>query len=173
MSNEPEFNQTRSFNLGIAQETSIEAALVYDEISFWSTKSTTGWVYKSYEDMKLRLPLSKYQLREAYKKLQEKGYIEIKLKKAMGAPTLHFRLLKNLTIHSKKTSQSIVKKLDYPMDSKKTSQSITATTPIKHQAKAALANKLPAAVDHRGVDSPAKERLRMALKKGELKSLRS
>src|SRR5690606_27588412 len=123
MSNEPEFNQTRSFNLGIAQETSIEAAHVYDEISFWSTKSTTGWVYKSYEDMRLRLPLSKYQLKEAYKKMQEKGYIEIKLKKAMGAPTLHFRLLKNLTIHSKKTSQSIVKKLDYPMDSKKTSQS--------------------------------------------------
>lgn len=153
---EVDFGQTRSFNLGVAKDTSIEAALVYDELAFWTSKSVNdGWVFKKYEEMMERLPLSKYQLREAYKLLQEKGYIEIKLKKAFNAPTLHFRLLKNLTMESKKTLLS--------MESKKTAHSITATTTNKHQYGKAVdksVNKSVYKPDVRGQYSPAKEKLR-------------
>lgn len=115
-----DYNATTSFNVGIAVELGVNAAIVLNEISFWARhgKRKDGFIYISYEDMINRLPfLSKFQLAAAYKTLAEDEWIERKVMKANGAPTIHFRLLRNLTIQSKETSLSI--------DSKETSLSIT------------------------------------------------
>lgn len=122
------YNQSRSLNVGLAIETSPEAAFVYDELSFWTAKSKSGWVYKTYDDLVDRFPfLSKYQVRKAVKQLADGGFIETKLKKANGAPTLHFRLLKNLTMDLSKTAQS--------MDLSKTAQSINSNSPLTQNTK--------------------------------------
>lgn len=116
------FDQTRSFNVGLATDTSVASALIYDELAFWAERSKTGWVYKNYDDFLERLPfLSEYQVRKAIQQLEDAGFIEKKLKKANGAPTLHFRFLKNLRMDSEKTSES-----ETGVDSEKTSESINS-----------------------------------------------
>ena len=135
------YNQTRSFNFGIAKETSIEAALVFDELSFWASKNKSGWVYKSYDEMTERLTISKFRLCKAYKQLVDMGYMEMIVKKANGFPTLHFRLLKNLTFHSEEISLS--------MDSEKTSLSITATTHSNYTKATPLESALQELKQHR------------------------
>lgn len=115
-----DYSATTSFNVGIAVDLGINAAIVYNELSFWSKfgKRADKFIFISYEDMMNRLPmLSKFQLSAAYKALQTDGWIEYKIMKANNAPTTHFRLLRNLTIENKETSLSI--------DSKETSLSIT------------------------------------------------
>lgn len=114
------YNQSRSFNLGIAQDFDIATALLFDELSFWADKGkrTDGYIYKTIEELQERLPLSKYQINKAQNNLVETGFLEKKIMRANGSPTTHYRLLKNLTLESKKTSLS---------ESKKTSLSITAT----------------------------------------------
>lgn len=116
-----DYDLSLSFNVGLAQELSIEAAIVYNDLNFWSTKGgrDDGWVYKSYAEMLGKFPLSEYQLRKAYKQLAEAGYIETKLIKKNGAPTFHYRFLKNFRngqLDSEKTSET--------MDSEKTSETI-------------------------------------------------
>lgn len=91
------YNQTSSFNTQLAREIGINAALVFDELSFWSPKSQNdGWVYKTYEEMSERLPLSKKQLKKAYDILIEKGLAEKKVARVSGVPKVHLKLTKNL-----------------------------------------------------------------------------
>lgn len=90
------YNQTRSFNFGIAQETSIEAALIFNEIDFWSAKSSDGWVYKTLEDLCERVPVSESTIRRAIDKIVVAGWLEKKVKKVDGTPKLHFRIIKKL-----------------------------------------------------------------------------
>lgn len=120
-----EYSESRGYNFGIAHEVGLEAACVYNQLAFWQRiKGRHEWFYKSYAEMQRELPLTEYQLRKAYKVLESAGYIETGLTKVSGAPTLHFRILKNFRMDSEKTSLS--------MDSEKTSLSINNKTPIKH-----------------------------------------
>lgn len=130
------YNATNSFNVGIAVDLSVNAAIVYNEISFWSQhgKRKDGFIYISYEDMQNRLPfLSKFQLAAAYKLLEDDAWIERKVMKANGAPTIHFRLLRNLTIESKQTELSI--------ESKETELSLTVDKPEDNNSTSAKANE--------------------------------
>lgn len=158
------YNQTSSFNTQLAVEYGVAAALVYDELSFWGSKSINdGWVYKTYEQMQRRLPfLSEYQLRLAYKVLSDQGLIETKLIKANGAPTLHFRILRNLRMDTEKIKES--------MDTEKTSESLTATTTatkknkqkssgMEDSQKLTLLNRLIAVINP--LEKATAERMRM------------
>lgn len=100
----------------------MDAALLHNELLFWSDKGgrPDGWVYKNYADLQQRLPLSEYQLRKAYKQLREAGYLETKVMKVEGCPTVHFRFLKNFRMETEKTSLSI--------ETEKTSETIYKET---------------------------------------------
>lgn len=92
---ENQYGQTRSFNLGIAQETSIEAALIYDDFSYMQSQvGSNKWFYRSYEQELARLPLmSERTMRDNIKKLIDAGYIEKKVKKVDDKPTCHYRVI--------------------------------------------------------------------------------
>lgn len=71
---------------------SLEAALLLSQIVYWSGRTEDGWFYKSYPDWEEELTLGEYEIRKAVKSLKDKGILETRLKKANGAPTLHYRL---------------------------------------------------------------------------------
>jgi uncharacterized phage protein (TIGR02220 family) len=72
----------------------LTAALVLNQVVFWSDKSkrTDGFFYKSYKEWQEETTLTERQVRYAVNKLKEKKIVETKLKKANGAPTLHYKL---------------------------------------------------------------------------------
>lgn len=130
----------------VALDGYLEAALLLSQSLFWSdrTKDPNGWFYKTYEDWTSEIGLSKYQIGRAAQKLTELSLMETKIKKANGAPTVHYRVMieavvdwivkfldnqetslsRNLTIDSEETERS---------DSKETSLSLTKTT-IDHES---------------------------------------
>lgn len=102
-------------------------ALLLSQIVYWSarTKNPDGWFYKSYQEWDEELGMSQYQVKRAATALREFG-VETKLKKADGAPTLHYRIDGTTFINSiieflnnGKSRNSI------NLDSEETSQSIT------------------------------------------------
>lgn len=115
--------QSLSFNVGVADIVGIEAAVIYNELEFWgnnkSARSKNGWVYKSYDEMLDKFPLTEYQLRKVYKLLVLHGIIETKIMKIDGAPTFHFRFLKNFRMETEKTSET--------METEKTSETLIYT----------------------------------------------
>jgi hypothetical protein len=70
----------------------LEAALLLSQILYWSDKTQDGWFYKSYREWEQEIALDEYQVRKASKSLKAKGILETRLKKANGAPTVHYRL---------------------------------------------------------------------------------
>lgn len=113
----------------IAMTGSIEAALLLSQIIYWTdrTKDSDGWIAKSYAEWEQELTLTKYQVGRAMKVLRDAG-VETKVRKFKGAPTVHYRLDREIF------SQWIVKKLNDPklsfltIDSQETSRSYTDTT---------------------------------------------
>lgn len=84
----------------IAQQFGANAALVHNELQFWSNKKgirKDGWIYKTYEEMTDRLPLSEQTIRRAYKKLSDAGLITTKIMKLNGTPVLHYKLAESET----------------------------------------------------------------------------
>lgn len=103
---------------------SLDGALFLSQVIYWSDKSNSEWFYKSYKEWKDEICLSKYEVSKQSKKLQAMNLLETKLKKANGAPTVHYKFsfdefeksfvhfldngkLKNLTMESKETDQSL------------------------------------------------------------------
>jgi hypothetical protein len=87
------YSEARGYNLGIARDMGLNAAVTYNQLCFWQGIVGKGkWFYKSYEEMTAELPLSIKQLRNAYQVLEENGMIETDKRKVAGAPTLHFRV---------------------------------------------------------------------------------
>ncbi|MGG3873189.1 hypothetical protein [Brevibacillus laterosporus] len=73
------------------------AALLLSQIIFWAdrTESEDGYFFKSYKDWEEEICLTEYQVRRSTKRLEELDILETKLKKANGAPTVHYRLKKD------------------------------------------------------------------------------
>lgn len=73
-------------------------AFVLNQIIFWSDNPTTidGYFYKSYSEFKAETFLSEFQIRRAVNKLKELGFIDTKLKKVNGTPTLHYKFYKSV-----------------------------------------------------------------------------
>lgn len=105
-------------------------AALLNQLIYWSdrTHRKDGYFYKSYKEWEDEIYLSKYQVMRSIKKLKSMGIVETALKKANGAPTVHYK------VDSKVTSQWIVKFLNngkstnLTMDSEETQQSLTEIT---------------------------------------------
>ena len=72
----------------------IETALFLSQVIYWTDRTTRkdGFFYKTDEEWREEIRLSKYAIRKARKKLEEMGILETKVKKANGNPTVHYRL---------------------------------------------------------------------------------
>lgn len=92
MQNQTEYSEARGYNLGIARELGLPAAIVFNQLLFWQARAKGDWFYKSYDEMTGELPVSVSTLRRAYDILREGGYIETDLRKVNGAPTMHVRI---------------------------------------------------------------------------------
>lgn len=73
---------------------SLEGGAFLSQMVYWSDKSKRedGFFYKTYKDWHDELYLSEHTVRKLTKKLTEKGFLETKLKKANGSPTIHYKL---------------------------------------------------------------------------------
>lgn len=132
-----EYNQTRSFNLGIAQETSVEAALIYDDLAYAQQIVGKGkWFYRSYEQLERRLPYSEQTLRRHIKKLVDAGLITTKIKKVDGKPTCHYQI-----------GRFVSTKLAETMETTKLADSIYKTTKETTKSKSELEKNLLALVN--------------------------
>ena len=97
---------------------------------YWSDRTSRkdGYFYKSYNEWYEELHLTEYQVRRATKKLKSFGFVDTALKKANGAPTLHYK------VDTKEVSEWILKKLqngnlrNSRMDSEETQESLTEIT---------------------------------------------
>lgn len=85
----------------------IQTALLLNQIVFWSDKSkrSDGFFYKTYGEWEQETYLTEYQVRRSVTKLKKLGFVETKLKRANGSPTLHYKL------EFEMLSDSILKKL--------------------------------------------------------------
>jgi hypothetical protein len=72
----------------------IKSALLLSQLIYWSdrTADRSGWIYKSHKDWQTELGLNRYFLDKARDRLIQLGLIEVKIKKANGSPTMHFRV---------------------------------------------------------------------------------
>lgn len=108
----------------------ITTAILLNQIVFYSDKSkrTDGFFYKTYKEWEEEICLTERQVRYSTKKLVNEGLVETTLKKANGAPTVHYKLDYNklvesiLTICQNPTLQSV------GIHSDKTSESLTENT---------------------------------------------
>ena len=105
---------------------SLDGGLFLSQLIYWSDKGAHdgGWFYKTYLEWEEETTLSKYEISKQAGILKKKGILETKVKKAHGAPTvhylfsfsefqksfvefLHYGKLSNLTMESEVTLQSI------------------------------------------------------------------
>jgi hypothetical protein len=72
----------------------INSALLLSQLLYWSdrTPDRDGWIYKTHKDWQSELGLNRYFLDKAKARLSQLGVIEVKVKKANGSPTMHFRV---------------------------------------------------------------------------------
>lgn len=109
---------------------SIDGGLLLNQLIYWSDKGADdGWFYKTYLEWEDETTLSKYEVSKQVNILKEKGVLKTNVKKANGAPTVHYKFLFS------EFQNSIVKFIDYrksinfTIDSEETRQSLTETTP--------------------------------------------
>lgn len=106
------------------------SAALLNQMIYWSDRTSRkdGYFYKSYNEWYEELHLTEYQVRRATKKLKSFGFVDTALKKANGAPTLHYK------VDTKEVSEWILKKLqngnlrNLTMDSEETQESLTEIT---------------------------------------------
>lgn len=74
---------------------SMEAAIYWQQLFYWSDKGkrSDGFVFKTKEEIEEETTLTRFQQDKIRRKLEKDGYLETKLIKANGAPTLHYRIL--------------------------------------------------------------------------------
>lgn len=72
----------------------LDSAIFLSQLLYWSDNSVRpdGAVYKKYEDWRKEIGLSEYEVKQSVKVLKKKNVLQTKLKKANGAPTLHYYL---------------------------------------------------------------------------------
>lgn len=97
-----------SLDVELAKSVGIAPAIVYNELLFWNKKGRRedGWIYKSYEEITERLPLSEQTIRRAYKTLVDRNLIKTKIMKVDNAPTLHYKLIESETANLAETIET-------------------------------------------------------------------
>lgn len=109
---------------------SLEGGAFLSQLIYWSDKGgrSDGWFYKTYQEWYEDIYLSEYEIRKWSKRMVEEGYLETKVMRANGSPTVHYRL------NMRKFSESFLKFLrNYETEKSqepkpKNADSITETT---------------------------------------------
>lgn len=99
-----------SLDYDIGLQFGVSAGLVLNELSFWSTKKSSrkdGWIYKTYDEMMERLPLSESTIRRAYKTLKEAGLIETKIMRLNDTPVLHYKMTESESVKLTGTIETV------------------------------------------------------------------
>lgn len=84
----------------LAQELgSIEAAIYYQQLHYWSDKGylEDGWIYKTKKEIEDETTIPARTQDRIRAKLEEMGWLEVKIAKAGGVPTTHYKCLKEYT----------------------------------------------------------------------------
>lgn len=103
-----EYSQTRSLNLGVAIDTSVEAAMIYDDLVYAQKVFGKGYFFRSYEQMMKRFPMwSESTIRRHVKKLEESGWVSTKVMKVNGKPTCHFQIDRFLSVKMTETKETV------------------------------------------------------------------
>lgn len=73
---------------------SVEGGLFLNQLIFWSDKGkrTDGYIWKKRTEWSEETMLTDYAIRKHTARLVDDGYLETTVKRAMGAPTVHYRL---------------------------------------------------------------------------------
>lgn len=105
----------------------IESAIYYQQILYWSDKGSRedGYIYKTVKEIEEETTLTKKQQSRIRKKLIKLGWLEVKKKKANGAPTLHYLPIKQFSIVPKGTNGKC-QKVTFESDQRE--HSLTETT---------------------------------------------
>lgn len=147
--------------------------LFVSQLVFWSGKAKRdGWFYRSYEEWMREDYLNEYQVRKLAKECVVYGWLETKVMKAKGAPTVHYRIrqrefmawldskttipiLRNDRIESAKSQDETCENAGTIESAK--SQELYIHTPIhtppQTKEKIAVAQQPPAAKPRRKKDS--------------------
>lgn len=123
---------------------SLEGGVFLSQLLYWSDKGKDGWFFKSYREWEEEIYLTEYQVKKCAKLCVERGFLETELKKAKGAPTVHYRLdfdkfldsiLKNLGIHSEKFGNGF-SEISETYKQENTSKNTTETTAVREGERA-------------------------------------
>ncbi|WP_431613403.1 conserved phage C-terminal domain-containing protein [Bacillus pfraonensis] len=108
----------------------LTTAILLNQIVFYSDKSkrTDGFFYKTYKEWEEEICLTERQVRYSTKKLVNAGFVETTLKKANGAPTVHYKLDFNKLLDSILTNCQNGNLQIVGMEPDKTSESLTEIT---------------------------------------------
>ena len=102
-----DYSQSRSFNLGIAQDTSVEAAMIYDDLVYAQKVFGKGYFFRSYDQMLKRFPfMSEQTIRRHVKLLADGGWLSTKIKKVNGRPTCHYQIERFLSAKMEETMET-------------------------------------------------------------------
>lgn len=84
----------------LAQELgSIEAAIYYQQLYYWSDKGylEDGWIYKTKKEIEEETTIPARTQDRIRARLEEMGWLEVRIAKVKGAPTTHYKCLKEYT----------------------------------------------------------------------------
>ena len=72
---------------------SLNGGIFLSQLIYWSdkTKNSEGYVYKTYDEWEKEIAVSKYHINKETKKMIKMGFLETKIKKANGNPTVHYK----------------------------------------------------------------------------------
>ena len=136
-----DYSQTRSFNLGIAEDTSIEAAMIYDDLVYAQKVFGKGYFFRSDEQMLKRFPImSKSTVRRNVAKLVDAGLISTKVKKVNGKPVLNYQIEHSLLFNLTKTKE-IVKMNNSLLETKEQLQSPDSDSSFGENSNSATASR--------------------------------
>lgn len=120
-----EYSQVRAFNVGVAEDTSVEAALIYDDLVYAQKNFGDGWFFRSYDMLLKRFPFySEQTIRRHIKKLEEGGWIRTKIMKVNGKPTCHYQIGRFLSTKLAETKETA-----------KLADSLTSTNKTSHSTQ--------------------------------------
>lgn len=170
MKEKPSYYAILTADVRYDKSISANAKLLYAEITALSQKEGFAWASNQYfADL---YGVDKDTVSRWVGQLSRAGYIKIEVDREAGnlrkiyllnvnpIPKNEYSIPKNAYTYPQKSRDPIPKNAD-----------IIIQENNKNNNTDNLAEKKPAAVDHRGAESPAKEKIRQALRKGNLRGL--
>lgn len=127
MKTQKQYSEARGYNLGIARELGLPAAVLYNQLLFWDSLTENDWFFKSYEELALELPISVSTIRRAKQDLEKAEYVVTELRKANGVPTLHWRVCRFAQMDMSNLNKSDMSNLNKSINNKEHNKESTIT----------------------------------------------